>query len=225
MHGGHCPDCLLGAELSEPSDVDEGSTDTDGEPPAAARTLTICLPLGSSARASVFLVRDDSSTGRLLRLKVWHAPAPDGFLQRFHELRERLEAWRGHPVALPLAASVDAAGWPAVLSEFRQGISLLDGVQPGTLDEKQLRAVVRSIMSAVDSAHSAGLAHGSVVAGNVLVQPALGTALLLDFGMTALLNPSEDQAALMRADRLGLATLARTIRRLPRPSTQSDPSL
>jgi len=97
---------------------------------------------------------------------------------------------------------------------YNVAVSLLDSVRSGAVDGKQLRAVVRLIGSAVGSAHAAGLAHGSVVAGNVLVQPALGTVLLLDFGMTAVLNPSADNASLMRADRLGLAALTRTIRRL-----------
>lgn len=217
VHGGQCPACLLAAALASGAwDVDEGSNETDDQPVAAARTLTICLPLGSSARASVFLVREEPATGRLLRLKVWHAPAADGFLQRFRELRMRLEPWRGHPIALPLAASLDAAGCPAVLSEFRQGVSLLDGVRSGAVDGTQLRAVVRSIGSAIGSAHAAGIAHGSVVAGNVIVQPSLGTSLLLDFGMTAVLNPDAAPAPLMQADRLGLATLTRTIRRLRR---------
>lgn len=191
----------------------DGSSETDDDPPAAARTLTICVPLGSSARASVYLVREEP-TGRLLRLKIWHAPAADGFLERFRELRMRLDPWRGQPIDVPLAASVDAAGCPAVLSEFRQGVPLLDSVRTGTVDAKQLRAVVRSIGSAIGSAHAAGLAHGSVVAGNVLVQPVRGASLLLDFGMAVALDPSADEASLMRADRLGLATLTRAIRRL-----------
>ena len=225
MQGGHCPACLLEAALAlDAPDFEDDSSEIDSEPPAAARTLTICLPLGSSARASVFLAREEPATmGRLLRLKVWHVPAADGFLQRFRELRMRLASWRGQPIASPLVASLDAAGCPAVLSEFRQGVSLLDGVRSGAVNGTQLRAVVRSIVSAVDTAHGAGLAHGSVVAGNVLVQPALGTPLLLDFGMTAILNPAESAASLMRADRLGLATLTRTIRRLPRRGEPSAP--
>jgi serine/threonine protein kinase len=203
-------EAALASGASEPGD---GSSETDDGPPAAARTLTICVPLGSSARASVYLVREEP-TGRLLRLKIWNVPAAHGFLERFRELRIRLDPWRGQPVAVPLAASLDAAGCPAVLSEFRQGVSLVDSVRTGTVDAKQLRAVVRSIGSAIGSAHAAGLAHGSVVAGNVLVQPALGTLLLLDFGMTEALNPSADCASLMRADRVGLATLTRSIRRI-----------
>jgi len=215
-HGGHCPACLIeGALAPGASEFDDGSSETDDDARVAPpRTLTVCVPLGSSAGASVFLVREEPGSARLLRLKVWHAPAADGFLERFRELRMRLDPLRGQPVAVPLAASVDAAGCPAVLSEFRQGVSLLDSVRSGAVDGKQLRAVVRLIGSAVGSAHAAGLAHGSVVAGNVLVQPALGTVLLLDFGMTAVLNPSADNASLMRADRLGLAALTRTIRRL-----------
>jgi serine/threonine protein kinase len=180
---------------------------------AASRKLAICLPLGANARASVFLVRDEGMSPRLMRLKIWHAPTDPGFLERFKELQARLDRWRGGPIASPLAASVDPAGHPAVLSEFRQGVPLLDSLADRTTRAAYAWALMRPVVEAIRSAHAVGLVHGAIVPGNVLVQPGSGTTHLLDFGMAALLDPRAAQGELLRADRHGLAALARATRR------------
>ena len=224
-HNGHCPACLLEVGLTPgTAAVHESSREAGAEHRDGTRRLTILLPLGSDAHASVFLVRDDQATGGLLRLKVWHTPASAGFLERFRELQIRLHPWRGGLVALPLAASLDTAGCPSVLSEFRQGIPLLETVRAGALDPNRVRAILRTLGRAIGSAHAAGLAHGSVVSGNVLVQPTSGTTHLLDFGLTAVLDPEIEQASLMVADRGGLSALARGARRLCPRAAPSEPA-
>ena len=211
-HGGHCPACLIEAALAS-SLADAGTA----RQPATARTaetrrLTICLPLGATARASVFLVREGAGSPRLLRLKVWLAPAAPGFLDRFDELRIRLERWRGSPIALPLAAFLDPAGCPAVLSEFRQGVPILDSVRAPSARAGSARASIRPVIDVLRAIHLEGLGHGSLVSGNVLVELQSGSAHVLDFGMAALLDPTWDSASLMRADRAGLAALCRAVR-------------
>ena len=212
-HGGYCPACLIEAALSP------GLADRETAPqPAADRTgetrrLTICLPLGATARASVFLVREGAASPRLLRLKVWHAPAAPGFLDRFDDLRTRLERWRGSPIALPLAASLDPAGCPAVLSEFRQGVPILVGVRARRREARSAWTSIRPVIDVLRAVHKEGLSHGALVSGNVLVEPGSGTTHVVDFGIAAVLDPTLDTASLMGADRDGLAALGRAIRR------------
>ena len=66
------------------------------------------LPLGTTARASVFLVREGAASPRLLRLKVWHAPAAPGFLDRFDDLRNGSND--GGAVPLPCRGRVSGPG-------------------------------------------------------------------------------------------------------------------
>ena len=211
-HAGPCPACLIEAALGpDPADTDIAPH------PAAGRTsntrrVTICLPLGATARASVFLVREGAASPRLLRLKVWHAPAASGFLDRFDDLRRRLERWRGSPIALPLAASLDPAGCPAVLSEFRQGVPLLDAARAGSVKAGSAWSSLRPVVDVLLAAHEEGLAHGALVPGNVLLELGSGSTHVLDFGLAALLDPMSDPAALMLADRNGLAALSRAAR-------------
>jgi serine/threonine protein kinase len=216
-HHGHCPACLIEAACaSGDTPLDAATREPSAGRVAASRKLTICLPLGANARASVFLVRDEGMSPRLLRLKVWHHPSVPGFLDRFQELQARLEHWRGGPIAWPLAASVDSAGHPAVLSEFRQGVPLLDSLADRTTKAANAWMFMRPVVEAIRSAHAAGLVHGAIVPGNVLVQPGSGTTHLLDFGMAALLDPLAAQGAMLQADRDGLAALARATRRCRR---------
>jgi hypothetical protein len=211
-HGGLCPACLIEAALS--ADLVDGET---ARRPAADRTtgtrrLTVCLPLGATARASVFLVREGAASPRLLRLKVWHAPASPGFLERFDDLRIRLERWRGSPIALPLAASLDPAGCPAVLSEFRQGVPILDAVHARSVNAGSALTLIRPVIDVLLAAHEEGLGHGALVSGNVLLELGSGSTHVLDFGLTALLDARSDPAALRLADRNGLAALSRAAR-------------
>jgi serine/threonine protein kinase len=69
-------------------------------------------------------------------------------------------------------------------------------------------------------AHARGLAHGSIVAGNVIIPPDTSAACLLDFGLAALFTVPGGQVAFASGDIAGFAALARTIRDLPASSAR-----
>ena len=117
---GRCPVCLLEAALAPDVIV-------------PSRRLTVHLPLASTRAGSVYLVRQEAPTPGLLRLKTWHRVAPGDFLDRFHALRLGLEGADETAIVSPLAASVDAGGWPSVVTEFRRGVPVGDAVRSGAL--------------------------------------------------------------------------------------------
>jgi serine/threonine protein kinase len=205
IHGGLCAACLF----------------EDALPPATPLTaagsvhFTIQMPLGQSAAASVFLVKSEGQPTRLLRLKTWRRPAAAGFLDRFHRLQTELDSWGVEDVARPLAASLDATGCASVLTEFRQGVPILDRVSSGRLDREEAIALLAPLVAFAGKAHARGLVHGSIVAGNVIIDVESGRARLLDFGLTPLLASAEDRPALASADLAGFEALARTLRTLP----------
>lgn len=205
-HGALCPACLLEAALATAA----RTSDVIG-------SFTVHLPLGESVSASVYLVRNEAPDGRLLRLKVWRSPAPPDFLDRFQELRQQLDDV-GHPcVALPLAAYVDASGRPAVLTEFRQGVPIMEAVRTGALTPQQAVAALQPVIEAVRIAQARGLAHGSMVAGNVIAHPETGAAHLLDFGLAAVASPNTAHVVSAPGDRTGLAALVRAVRACRQP--------
>ncbi len=204
-HGEHCAACLLEKAFENVRD----------EPREAARRLTLYVPLGETATTRVFLVKSEGSPSRLLRLKVWRRCAAEGFLVRFHRLQSELDSWVAEGIDRPLAARIDATGCPSVLTEFSRGVPILDRVKAGRLDRNDAIARLPPLLKMVERAHARGLAHGSIVPGNVIVNVESSQARLLDFGLTPLMAISEDRVALASADLAGFAALSRTLQALP----------
>jgi serine/threonine protein kinase len=200
--GGHCPVCLLETALtsSEPGETTVGS-------------FTIQLPLGESEAASVFVVREDAAP-RLLRLKRWRTAAPAGFIDGFERLRSQLQEWRPPAIVLPVTAWVDAKGRPSVVTDFRQGMPLLESVRSGWLPPDRARSGLRQLQEILDAAHHRGLAHGSVVPNNVFSARPDGAPYLLDFGFAALLSGPGAASDWAAADDEGLARIQAQLLRL-----------
>jgi serine/threonine protein kinase len=184
------------------------------EAAAEPRHLTICVPLGATGAATVYLVRQEAPSSGLLRLKAFHRTAPSDYLDRFRELRQDLGALSEPAIVTPLAASVDACGRPSVLSQFLRGVPVVDAVRSGALAPRPAAVLVEAMADVMARAHGRGLAHGSLVSGNVLVGPDLASALLLDFGLSALLVPALPLAVMASRDQAELAVLLDAVRAL-----------
>jgi serine/threonine protein kinase len=214
-HRYYCAACLLEEALTPADTVAPTSMGPmDEKHRGGTRHLTIQMPLGESASASVFLVRGEYPDVRFLRLKTWRRPAAPGFLARFQQLQEQLEGWDCEAIVPPLAASIDATGCPSVLSGFRQGGPILDRVRSGRLNPEDACARLAPLLELTHRAHARGLVHGSIVPGNVIIQPG-SAACLLDFGLAPLFAVPGGDVALRSADVAGFAALARTLRELP----------
>jgi len=200
---GYCAACLL-----------EGALAAAEEKSAAPGGFTIQVPLGESDAGSVFLVRGDLPSPRLLRLKRWRTQAPAGFRERFTELRTQLERWGEPAIVLPVTAWVDAAGCPSVLTEFRQGMPLLDSVSSRWLGVDLAISGLRHVHEVISAAHARGLAHGSLVAGNVFAARPDGAPYLLDFGFARLFPPGSSVSSPAESDLHGLARIEAAVRAL-----------
>ncbi len=201
--GGCCAACLLEGALA-------GGDDGSG----AAGGFTIQVPLGESDAGSVFLVRGESPWPRLLRLKRWRTQAPAGFLERFTELRAQLEGWGQPAIVMPVTAWLDTAGRPCVLTEFRQGMPLLDSVSSQWLRADLATSGLRHLREVLSAAHARGLAHGSLVASNVFAARPHGAPYLLDFGFARLVSPDSSVSSTAESDLHGLATIEAAVRAL-----------
>ena len=208
VHRGFCAACLLeGAMVDRPQ-----------ERTAEAKPLTLQVPLGETPSTCVFLVKSEGPPARLLRLKIWRRQADPGFLARFHRLQQELDVWASHDVDRPIAARLDATGCPSVLTEFSRGVPILDRVRSGRLASHEAIARLAPLIALAGRAHKRGLAHGSIVAGNVIIDPDSGRARLLDFGLTPLMSAKEERVALASADLAGFAALTQTLRTALIPS-------
>lgn len=215
-HDGLCPLCLLGAAIG-PSTASPRESPPDVNRLRHPGQLTIQMPLGTGPTTSVFLAREQTPVGGLFRLKTWHGRAPAEFLPRFRQLQMALADWQEPGVKPPIAAWVDSAGYPWMLSDFQQGVPLLHRVKSGHLRAEAAIALLTPLIATIRRAHARGFAHAAIVPGNVIVAPGGLSTHLLDFGTRPLLNPIEHGRA-TDADLDGFVSLARAIREVPRGS-------
>ncbi|HUE85436.1 MAG TPA: serine/threonine-protein kinase [Vicinamibacterales bacterium] len=184
-------------------------------PPREGNVVTIQVPLGRTAASSVFLVKTEGPAVRLLRLKTWHSAAPADFMPRFERLRRQLSEWDHEAFPAPLAACVDASGRPSVLSEFNQGVPIIQRVETGALDARDALACLATLLALIRSAHQRGLVHGAIISGNIIVGPRYDRAYLLDFGHASLVRPEGDDLPEAAADVAGFDRLIHTVQTLP----------
>jgi serine/threonine protein kinase len=193
-----CPVCLLEQALA----------------PESVADVIIQVPLGHTAETSVYLVRQDTPSAALLRLKVWRRPSPAGFVEAVAELTRLLEDMGDAHIVPPLAACLDDAGRPAVLSPFKQGLPMLHMVHSRALDPAAALMLLEMLARTLDRCHRAGLAHGSLVPANVLIHPDCSAAFLVDFGLARLFG-STPHAEAAACDRAGIAAIAAALRGSP----------
>src|SRR4051794_22884808 len=124
-----CPVCLLEQALA----------------PASFADVIIQVPLGHGAETSVYLVKQDAPSAALLRLKVWRRPAPAGFVEGVADVMRLLEDIAEPEIVPPLAACLNAAGRPAVLSTFRQGLPILHMLPSRTIDSGAALVLLNSL--------------------------------------------------------------------------------
>jgi len=180
--------------------------------------LTLQLPLGETAFATVFLVKTAGPRFRLLRLKRWKHPAPATFLPRFRELRARLADFAEAGLPSLLAATMDFDGCPSVLSEFRQGVPLIECVRSGGIDASDALAELRLLRELTIRAHNRGLIHGSIVPGNMIFQSGQEATHLLDFGLGPLGLSAGREAHSAARDLAGFEAVARMVAELAGPA-------
>ena len=203
-HQGHCAACLLEGALAPRA----WSAPHEGD------VFTVLLPLGGNASSSVFLVKADDPAVRLLRLKTWHTPAPPDFMPRFERLQRQWSEWDPEALPGPLAARVDDSGRACVLSEFHQGLPILERVENGTLVSTKAVACLGTLLELTRKAHERGLVHGAIKSGNIIVCARTDRAYLLDFGHVALVGPEGHERPDASADVAGFDRLIHAVETL-----------
>ena len=210
VHRGLCAACLFEEALAP-----------QGAAAAPRSAFTILVPLGEGPTGAVFLVRTHEPSPRLLRLKTSRSQAPEGFLERFLDLHTELHAWSNSTIVPPVTAWVDREGQACVLTEFRQGIPLIDRLRGGHLRPERAVSLLDELRETVRSGHRLDLVHGSIRPGNVLVSAAGGSACLLDFGLAALMS-SQFRLPWGADDEAGFDAL---LRALQQPGSSTTPAL
>jgi hypothetical protein len=131
------------------------------------------------------------------------------------EREQRLAAAVHHPGLVPTYEAGEWDGGPFTACRLVRGRTLAEVLAGRPPPHEELEAMLDRVGGALDAVHAAGLAHGRVDAGHVLVDDA-GDAHLAGLGLGRPGTPAGDRAALaaLRAEARGAA--ARHDRRSPR---------
>ena len=176
---------------------DEGAA--GDEVPEQLGAYRIVRELGRGGMGRVFLAEQRGlDFTRLVALKVV-APGVAGpeVERRFREER-RILAGLEHPgIARLYDAGLAADGTWFLALEYVEGEDLLRFVRGRGLDARARIELFLQVLDAVDFAHRRLVVHRDLKPGNVLVGSD-GVAKLLDFGISKILAPGEDESAASR---------------------------
>jgi eukaryotic-like serine/threonine-protein kinase len=136
--------------------------------------------LGAGGMATVFLAEDER-LGRQVAVKRLHADSTDATVQRL-EREARLGASLNHPNVVTVYDVHSDDEGALVVMEYVDGETLSAALRRGPLGPDRALDVVRSVASALDHVHGAGVVHRDVKPGNVLLGND-GGVKLVDLGI------------------------------------------
>lgn len=136
--------------------------------------------------------------------------------QRFHS-EARAAAGLNHPHIIAVHDSGEHAGAPYIVMERLSGWTLADEVKRGPLPQGQVRAMLDNVLSALATAHAAGILHRDIKPANILFTPT-GDVKVADFGIAK----SAETPATMTGQIVGTMAYLSADRVAGRPATVAD---
>jgi serine/threonine-protein kinase len=168
-------------------------------PPALVGSYTIRSLVGEGPLGSVYLVEHAGSGGPPLALKLirWRLDSAR-VLDRFEALRGALAHFAGSGIVPTLEAGESDEGRVWFVHDFVDGPSILEHCCALGLDLRRRLELFAAACDLVQAIHAAGLRHGALKPGNVLVERGPGEACprILDLGVAEALNQRSTERAL-----------------------------
>ena len=193
---GLCPQCLIKAATSPPSEPQPVTTSgrgdiTDiGDPVAVGKCLPqfeIIALLGRGGMGVVYKARQ-LNLDRIVALKI--LPPVDSqsadFVERFRREARSL-AKLSHPNIVAVHDFGESGGLYYFAMEFVGGANLREMIRTGKMRPEEALAVVPKICDALQFAHEEGVVHRDVKPENILIDKR-GRVKIADFGLAKLLR-------------------------------------
>ncbi len=175
---------------------------------------------GILGRGGMAEVRDgwDRRLDRPVAIKLLHpafSVAPDS--RRRFEIEARAAAGLNHPHIVAVHDSGEHAGLPYIVMERLSGHTLADALERGPLPNDEVRTILDAVLSALTTAHAAGILHRDIKPANILFTPT-GGVKVADFGIAK----SADTPATMTGQIVGTMAYLSPERIAGRPATVAD---
>ena len=155
--------------------------------------LVLLKPLARGGMGLVYLARDPA----LKRLVVVKVLAPALAMNDRARARFKREAEAAAAVAHPNVVSIyevgelPRTGTSYMVMQFVEGPTLNEAFPNGTVaPESDARRILSEVASALAAAHARRLVHRDIKPTNVILERATGRAVVLDFGISAVLAPT-----------------------------------
>lgn len=155
--------------------------------------ILLLKPLAKGGMGLVYLARDPA----LKRLVVVKVLAPGLAMNDRARARFKREAESAAAVAHPNVVGVfevgelPRTGTAYMVMQYVQGPTLTEAFPNGTVaPEDQARRILGEVASALAAAHARRLVHRDIKPTNVILERETGRAIVLDFGISAVLAPT-----------------------------------
>jgi serine/threonine protein kinase len=148
--------------------------------------------LGAGSTGEVYLAEDER-LGRKVAVKVvapQHAENPDRLWRFEHEARAASSL--NHPNIVTIHEIGTAGSHRFIVAEFVEGQTLRKRLWLGRLPIQEAAEIAAQIVSALESAHAAGIVHRDIKPENIMLRPD-GYIKVLDFGLAKLLASPLEQ--------------------------------
>ena len=170
--------------------VDDHKTNVTGKTIGPYRLESL---LGSGGMGRVYLGHDQR-LGRKVALKLLDPGLTGASEHRTRFLREaRLAASLDHPNICTIHEVGEAAGRLFIAMQYVEGETLRRVIRGRPLKLDSLLSISLQVADALAEAHSRGIIHRDVKAGNIIIT-SRGQAKVLDFGLAKLLERAEGEA-------------------------------
>ncbi len=160
--------------------------------------LVILKQLARGGMGLVYLARDPA----LKRLVVVKVLAPALAQNDRARARFKREAEAAASVAHPNVVSIfevgelPRTGTSYMVMQFVEGPTLTEAFPNGTVaPEDQARRILGEVASALAAAHARRLVHRDIKPTNVILERETGRAIVLDFGISAVLTPTQPRSS------------------------------
>jgi len=186
---GLCPECLMKAGF--PSETAAASSRRAFAAPEPAELaphfpqLEILGMIGQGGMGAVYRARQPS-LDRIVALKILpkRPDADVGFAERFAR-EARALARLSHPHIVAVHDYGEAGGFPYLIMEFVDGVSLRGLLGTGRIGAREALAIVPQVCDALQYAHDQGVVHRDIKPENILLGKD-GVVKIADFGLAKL---------------------------------------
>jgi len=206
--GGLCPRCLMALNLETQTEVPGEAAGPAGtriiKPTPTPTEIAGLFPqfeilecLGRGGMGVVYKARqprlDRFVALKLLLPRQEGSSADTAFAERFAR-EARALARLSHPDIVAVYDYGEAGGYPFLVMEFVDGLTLRQLLQHGKLAPEQALTIVPKICAALEFAHQKGVVHRDIKPENILLDKQ-GQVKIADFGIAKILAPGpQDQA-------------------------------